>query len=220
MKLWRTAPAKEKERIRSLFSVKSKHANLSGLEYMLEALDPQHRLEHFQGLAEAARAWARDPSELYFFTWLEESTNPMYKVPMGTVDYFDEEQREAYRLRLGPSIQYAKSKKALERDNIYAVSQSNTFYASDRTKTDKGVVHHSSFLAGQAVKAAGHIVFKQPGQLAQINLTSGHYKPKPEHMKNALTILKGAQVDLKVVTAYPDVGGEEVNAHEWLNTHL
>jgi len=215
-KLWRTAPPDEKGRMRSLFSTRAKHANLSGLRYVLEALDPQHRLEHFAGLSYAARAWLKEPTELYFFPWLEQSDNPVYKAPMGQVDYFDEKTRAHYALSLGSTIKSAKGN-ALEGDNIYAVSQSNQFYASGETKTDKGVVHHSSFLAGQAVKAAGHMVFETAGRLKSINLSSGHYRPKPEHMKNALRLLDRAQVDLSDVTAHPTVSEQGVNAKKWLD---
>jgi len=222
LKLWETANLQQKEKLKSMFSDKKKHANLSGLEYVLEGLDPLHRLEHRGGLDHAAREWAKSTSNLYFFDWLAQQDNPSYHAKMGTVDYFDEEQRQNYALKLGSQIKYAKTNKAASGENIYVVSQANTFYArnAEGGGTDKGIVHHSSFMAGQSVKAAGHLVFKSPGKLATINLNSGHYKPKPEHMKNALRVLKRAQVDLSEVIAQPDMASDKkFIAQEWLEHH-
>lgn len=214
-KLWRTAPDEEKQRIRSLFSVKKKHANLSGVEYVLEALDPRHRLEHRGGLADSARMWVREDTSQYFFPWLEKSDRNNAS-PMTQVAYFDEKARSAYHVDVGSALKYTTSKQPLEGENIYVLSQADDFYASDGETTDTGVVHHSSFMAGQAVKAAGHMTFQGGGKLEKINLNSGHYKPKAEHMKNVLRLLDAKRVDLGTVTACPAAGGQEHNAKQWL----
>ncbi len=219
LKLWNTASDKQKEQIRSLFSARKKHANLSNLEYLLEALDPDHRLEDTDGLGRVAQTWSNSTSDEYFFDWLANPKIKPYIPPMSRVAYFDEEQRKDYELKLGPTITYVKSNKVLEGDNLYALSQSNHFYASNSKNIwndNEQLIHHSSFMAGQAVKAAGHIKFGSPGQLAKIDLVSGHYKPKPEYMKNALRVLKRAGVNLNEVMAEPERNKKGVNAKEWL----
>ena len=214
LKLWRTAPNPARERMRQLFSVEPDAKNLSGLEYVLEALDPEHRLEHRMGLEQYAETWAKDPTEEYFFDWLGKLGE---KLPeMGTVDYFDEETRARYELRLGRRIVYQQDKKALEGNNIYAMSRDKKFYASQGGSGEKGVVHHSSFLSGSAVGGAGHMTFKSPGKLGEIDVNSGHYKPGPRQMINALDALDQSGVELDGVTVRPNLSGETFKALDWL----
>lgn len=214
LKLWNTASMPDKQRIQELFSTDTHLKNLSSLEYILEALDPQHRLEHRMGLESYALEWLQSPTEEYFYDWLTKTRADL--PPMGNVDYFDEQTRARYELRLGWSIGYEQSREPLEGENIYALSQGKKFYASQGKATDKGIVHHSSFLAGAAVSGAGHMTFKTPGELSAIDVNSGHYKPGARQMFTTLDALDRGGVELAGVQARPELSGGTFDAEEWL----
>jgi hypothetical protein len=74
---------------------------------------------------------------------------------------------------------------------IWVQGPSGRFYSS--TESQKGKFHHSSFLAGRDVKAAGDWKVVH-GSLEVISAISGHYRPP-------LEALKGALEDLRLVSA-------------------
>ena len=61
-----------------------------------------------------------------------------------------------------------------------------------------GRFHHSSFVAGGAVKAAGSIVVED-GVLKQLTTWSGHYRPKDSDVAMFLEWLRAKQVDMSDV---------------------
>jgi hypothetical protein len=61
-----------------------------------------------------------------------------------------------------------------------------------------GRFHHSSFVAGGAVKAAGSIVVED-GVLKQLTTWSGHYRPRSSDIALFLEWLEAKQVDMKGV---------------------
>ena len=64
--------------------------------------------------------------------------------------------------------------------------------------------HHSSFLAGEAVLAAGHIKTRADGTISVINNRSGHYHPGPRQMRSFLEYLqRSGRVDLRQVSYQP-----------------
>ena len=73
---------------------------------------------------------------------------------------------------------------------IWVQGPSGRFYSSNESQAGK--FHHSSFLAGRDVKAAGDWKVTQ-GKLMMISAISGHYHP-------TLESLKGALVDLQAVS--------------------
>ncbi|WP_404786965.1 hypothetical protein [Altericista sp. CCNU0014] len=221
-KLWRTASTEGKQQIKTLFSADEKLKNLNNLEYLLEGLDPLHRLEHKGGLEAPARDWLEDVTKLYFFDWLLESAQQKkfeYLKFAGQVDYFDAEKRQNYLLQMGPMVTFVKSKQPLQGEVIYVLSQSDRFYASAGgvSDTDK-LIHHSSFLSGQAVKCAGHMTFNSSGQLKTIDVTSGHYKPNQPQMIGALQVLRKQNVPLQNVVAQPSQSEDYSPALELLNS--
>jgi len=74
-----------------------------------------------------------------------------------------------------------------QRKAIWVQGPSGRFYSS--LESQAGVFHHSSFLAGHDVKAAGDWEVEH-GQLRTISAMSGHYRPTIEQ-------LHGAVVDLR-----------------------
>jgi hypothetical protein len=69
-------------------------------------------------------------------------------------------------------------------------------YAS--TEQVVGQFHHSSFLAGQPVAAAGELQV-EAGELKLISNKSGHYKPSPDLTAQALKVLESQGVDVSRV---------------------
>jgi len=62
----------------------------------------------------------------------------------------------------------------------------------------KGVFHHSSFLAGGATLAAGRLVVED-GTLKSISAYSGHYRPTDDRLQTFLSILEENGVNLDKV---------------------
>lgn len=70
------------------------------------------------------------------------------------------------------------------------------FYASDKAR--EGYFHHSSFMAGKPVAAAGEIESTE-GILTAVSDRSGHYEPESELLENAMKELEGKGVEMKYV---------------------
>ncbi|MGI9284567.1 MAG: hypothetical protein ACR2P1_04210 [Pseudomonadales bacterium] len=63
---------------------------------------------------------------------------------------------------------------------IFVVSPENKFFAGSH---EVGKHHHSSFLGGGAVLAAGEIVVDD-GKVCVLTAKSGHYRPSPQNLRN------------------------------------
>jgi hypothetical protein len=79
---------------------------------------------------------------------------------------------------------------------IWVLDRANAVYTAPHSL---GRLHHSSFKAGHAVKAAGEWVVEN-GQLVSIAALSGHYKTPAESFIAALRILRD-QVSVNIFTA-------------------
>lgn len=75
---------------------------------------------------------------------------------------------------------------------IWVLSLKDRFYAGSHKV---GQFHHSSFLSGKKVLAAGEMVVSG-GKLRLLTGKSGHYKPKLEHLAYAVEILGKQSIDL------------------------
>ena len=75
---------------------------------------------------------------------------------------------------------------------IFVMNAAGQFFAG---KSEVGVVHHSSFLAGGAVACAGEVEI-QGGVLKTISNASGHYMPGPAYVWQALKQMQGAGIPL------------------------
>ncbi len=209
-KLWETSPAGQKRLIYSLMSVDSQLQRLSEIGYLLEAIDlPKHRY----GLGSRFSTWANSNSTKPFFNYLQ-AQPPTEERPIA---YFNETEREKYRLKPGSDMVFTNGE-ALDGDNIFVMSQDGKFYAGAKSRGEVNV-HHSSFLAGQAVASAGHLIVNN-GTLEKINLASGHYQPTKPHLARALMVLKKWGVDLTKVVAVAGESGDGLNAEEWLEQYL
>lgn len=79
---------------------------------------------------------------------------------------------------------------------IYVVDQKGQFYVSFESEKDK--IHHSSLLAGAPVACAGELLVFQ-GELILINNQSGHYRPPPKALEQAVHALSTAGIDMSKV---------------------
>ncbi|CAG8456858.1 4356_t:CDS:2 [Ambispora gerdemannii] len=80
---------------------------------------------------------------------------------------------------------------------IYVTDCYDNLYIHEKIK---GHFHHSSFLAGGAICAAGGVKVYQ-GKLLEINPKSGHYKPGEKHFEALIEHLKSKELD----TTYADI---------------
>jgi len=76
---------------------------------------------------------------------------------------------------------------------IWVQGPSGRFYSSNESECGK--FHHSSFLAGRDVKAAGDWVIEE-GRLKAISAMSGHYHPSLDSLRRALLDLQGVSRQL------------------------
>ncbi|CAO3574639.1 unnamed protein product [Mortierella alpina] len=78
---------------------------------------------------------------------------------------------------------------------IYVTDPKGTLYVAQKKK---GNFHHSSFLGGGTVCAAGGIIINH-GKLVKINPKSGHYRPGQRHFDRLLANLKDMGISLEGV---------------------
>ena len=79
---------------------------------------------------------------------------------------------------------------------IYVIDREGQLYVSFESEKDR--VHHSSLLAGGAVACAGELLVFQ-GALLLLNNQSGHYRPPPAALRQAVDALTRAGLDLSKV---------------------
>jgi hypothetical protein len=211
IKLWDTSDSAMRRQIFSLVSTEKSLKSLTTMGYLVEALDKKHRydLNAFLG------SWTRSSTTLDFFTWLEAQSGAKEK---SSVRYYNEEERQQFVITVG-SVLKRFNGKPLVGDNIFVMSKQNILYADNKDTTSSVRLHHSSFLSGQAVKAAGHLYTDSSGKLYKIDNSSGHYGPTDAHLAQALAVLKKQGVDLDEVQVSRHKGGI-MTAEEFLGYYL
>jgi hypothetical protein len=131
------------------------------------------------------------------------------KAMSGGVARVAEVDRDAFKVNLGPTL--TRSDSHLEQPagpastadsstfvsgpgwEIFVLSWTGEMYmASHRI----GQFHHSSFLAGKDVAAAGEIKTDASGKVMVLNNKSGHYLPKERHVRQLLHLLRKRKVPL------------------------
>lgn len=177
--------------------------------YWLESADPRHRSWGHQPAREALfDRWVHAPTTEDFWTWLDRhATAESRNIP--SVAYLAPDQRYQYQvfhqgrlLYVHQSLNPAAPPVAAAAPNplvpfstrtfssivsgpgfaIWVCSPQGTFYSNVQTED---VFHHSSFLAGGRVLAAGEWVVAD-GKVKLINHKSGHYRPTPMDLYRAL----------------------------------
>ncbi len=166
------------------------HANHS---YWLEMLDPQHRAGYV--LSPQFASWLANPNAVAtkqsFWDFIGTEFNPTdYQV---LVKYYPEvgsvySSADSMLHFSGPSLldtsdqpyHTAAKETAFSGTGwaIFVISPEGDFFSGSH---EVGKHHHSSFLGGGAVMAAGEIVVDN-GIIRFITGKSGHYKPAPENL--------------------------------------
>jgi uncharacterized membrane protein YgcG len=135
------------------------------------------------------------------------------------IAYIEAQDREPYQIHLIDGTVHRKlSGDAIPmrvesiNGKILVMDLAGRFYSTFGDQAPGGRSwHHSSMLAGQPVGFAGGIVV-QDGVITEIDNMSGHYKPSPKYMVDALARLAAASVNLDevhITLAFPVPGVDE-----------
>ncbi|TXG49348.1 hypothetical protein EZV62_025223 [Acer yangbiense] len=124
--------------------------------------------------------------------------------------FLNKQEREKYQYIIVDGIMVHKQTGNLLNTNcepqgstwIFVISASKELYAGEVSLIctfyykRKGSFHHSSFLAGGTILAAGRLV-AEDGKLKSVSAYSGHYRPTTENLGSFLAFLKenGVNVD-------------------------
>jgi len=144
--------------------------------------------------------WKKNPGDLtgkdYFVNYLDTLKRQKYVIePRGSLLYC---RASADGWLATECVEFDTSQSLAAFDNrqdmaIWVQGPSGRFYSSTNSKAGK--FHHSSFLAGREVKAAGDWNVTK-GELKMISAISGHYKPPLEALQGALRDLAGVSSSL------------------------
>jgi hypothetical protein len=131
--------------------------------------------------------------------------------------YLKEAGREPFRLKFeGGTIKRRDEafSTASMKSNWSEADDGTAMYVMDNTGSifagsqKVGRFHHSSFMAGGPVAAAGEMSLNN-GTLKYINNSSGHYLPTPDHLTQALRELRDNAVPLNIPAGVTYKGNDE-----------
>ncbi|KAL4156347.1 hypothetical protein PRNP1_005378 [Phytophthora ramorum] len=188
-------------------------ASILHRDFWLEALDDQHRYGFH--LRAFHKAWkheveSRSSEDASFFHWLDHGNGQSVDLPECTqqelrttrVQYCTAEQRKHYELKFvsdgeeGVRVRYATSGRVVHTDElskwIFVMDLSGHMYLGRKRK---GRFHHSSFVSGAPIFAAGKIIIKH-GVILAIEPHSGHFKPRLENLLALCSMLANHGVEI------------------------
>ena len=116
------------------------------------------------------------------------------------VPYMSESEREQYRVSVFNKLIVDRDKVAFDTSDssnkvyIFVMTADGKIYSADKTK----VHHHSSFMAGRPVAAAGCWTVKW-GKVTYINNQSGHYCPPKDFLEQFEKELKYRGADVSKI---------------------
>lgn len=201
---------------------------LTGEGYVLESLDSRHRygrclkLYHARWTEDVRKG--KVDADQGFFEWFDLGEGreadaggscSRDELEMMTVEFCDEMERKLYEVDFSvdpatktlqllytttkepvkaPARRIGKSK--LKTNWMFVWDLSRKFYVGYKST---GAFHHSSFVAGQPVLAAGTLATDDNGTLIALARRSGHYKPSVKHMYSLREYLNNLGADLDSV---------------------
>lgn len=158
-----------------------------------------------------------DPRNNSFFYWLDHGAGRTLELPECSrdaletlrVEYCDEHARRAYEVEfvspstgdqstasVAPVAVYAATQALVQTDEqskwIFVVALDGKLYVGRKRK---GAFHHSSFVAGAPILAAGKLMVKH-GRIVAIEPHSGHFKPTLRNLAALCRVLHAAHVDV------------------------
>jgi hypothetical protein len=101
------------------------------------------------------------------------------------VRYLNAKERMEFEVHVMNGRLYDNTGKPLntpDKGGIFAMSPEGRIYFAPHDVAVKGAFHHSSFLAGAPLAAAGELSVKN-GEVRGISMSSGHYLPRREHVE-------------------------------------
>lgn len=195
------------------------NASMLHKDFWLEALDEQHRYGfHLRAFHKAWKSEmaesqkSRSSSDASFFHWLDHGNGSRLELPECSqqelrtthVEYCDEEQRRRYELQFvataeGVKVHYAASQREVHTDErskwIFVMDLEGRMYLGRKRK---GRFHHSSFVSGAPIFAAGKAIIKH-GTIVAIEPHSGHFKPRLENLLALCSMLATHGVDINSI---------------------
>ncbi|KAK3228466.1 hypothetical protein Dsin_000347 [Dipteronia sinensis] len=174
------------------------NAQKLAFQHWIEAIDPRHRYGHNLNLY--YEEWCKEDTEHPFFYCSNSHFLPFLHAVCDE-SFLNKQEREQYQYIIVDGIMVHKQTGNLLNTNcepqgstwIFVISASKELYAGEKRK---GSFHHSSFLAGGTIFAAGRLVAEN-GKLKSVSAYSGHYRPTTENLGSFLAFLKenGVNVD-------------------------
>ncbi len=191
--------------------------------YYLESLDPRHR--YGPNLNDKHAIWKNSNSPMSFFNWLDKEIFASTEVR-----YLDPPELPNYRAtfsngRVVLNEKYFEGWKSwienrkTDTELIFVMDAKNQVYVGIKMR---GTFHHSSFMGGKPVKAAGTITVNPQWQILLVSNLSGHYRPDILGMTTLLTLIKRDKFKLENLKFAYYVGNNcafNGSAAEWLITY-
>ncbi|CAA2978376.1 Hypothetical predicted protein [Olea europaea subsp. europaea] len=195
--------------------------------------DSRHR--YANNLHPYHEKWRNSSTSQDFFFWLDFGDGkefdleecPRSKLDQQCVKYFGPKEREPYEyVVVDGKILHKMTGTPLQHGSpnlkyIFVVSTDKKLYIG---KKEKGIFHHSSFLAGGDTLTAGRL-FVEDGLLKRISPFSGHYKPTEDSLERFLSILKKKGVNLDEVqvrrrqgSSLSSLTGEDLHGNGYVNS--
>jgi hypothetical protein len=151
-----------------------------------------------------AYGWAEEQIDQHLTSEVNADGVRVYKISGSAVSYVqDPAERGSWAVVPGPEFTHAQSGEKLDTSQMYSKFSGRGWgiFVMDRAgnmyvgRHRVGLFHHSSFLAGKKVAAAGEIRVID-GRIQGITAKSGHYMPGPSETQQVLQELAAAQVPL------------------------
>lgn len=194
-------------------------ASILHQDFWLEALDAHHR--YGTHLRAFHKAWITEletrsyyHQDASFFHWLDHGNGRNISLPECSqhglrtthVAYCNAEERKPYQLDFGATladrvvrVRYATSGRVVHTDEqskwIFVIDLAGGMYLG---RKHKGRFHHSSFVSGAPIYAAGKIIIKH-GIILAVEPHSGHFKPQIENLQTLCSILAHHGVDVGTI---------------------
>jgi hypothetical protein len=190
--------------------------------YWLEALDPKHRSwGHLDPGGHLFAEWMASPTDLSFFEWVDANKPGVKNLP--SVEYLAPDQRWRYLCIFGDdkrTYRYPTQLTGRAKDEppellstihmstahsgecfgIWVCSPRGAFYTASHKVSE---FHHSSFLAGGRVLAAGEWVISG-GKVLLVTNKTGHYAATAANIYSALKLLADRLDVSRTVVAIKD----------------
>lgn len=191
-------------------------------KYWREAYLKSHNANRDKACTALFEQWKRTATLDSFEDWVSEQKGPTWlsdhevirdgKSVDCRMPYFDDPAPYEAQFRDG-ALSTAKTKgKSPAGTYKYVVSPQGKLCMG--TKANAGL-HHSSFLSGGAVVAAGVLKLDEQGRIVSLNNSSGHYGPPAAALLRMIRFLKKQGVDLSHLREIAMVTHEDVVLHRF-----